>query len=243
MKLLIVRHGDPDYSIDSLTEKGFREAELLSDRLAKISIDEIYCSPLGRAMDTASPTLDKRKQDMIIVPWLEEFNYARITDPENKENTKQIWDFTPGYFVTQDLLFDKDNWQNAPAIKNFPAVFDAYRTVCGGVDSVLLKHGYRRSGNLYTAQAGSHDTVVFFCHLGVQCVILSHLLGISPVLLAQNFFIAPTGVTTLITEERKAGIASFRCQAMGDISHLYAAGEEPSFSGRFCECYTDQTRH
>ena len=29
MKLLIVRHGDPDYSIDSLTRKGFRESELL----------------------------------------------------------------------------------------------------------------------------------------------------------------------------------------------------------------------
>ena len=25
MKLLIVRHGDPDYTIDSLTEKGWRE--------------------------------------------------------------------------------------------------------------------------------------------------------------------------------------------------------------------------
>ena len=35
MKLLIVRHGDPDYSIDSLTPKGWREAELLKDRLTK----------------------------------------------------------------------------------------------------------------------------------------------------------------------------------------------------------------
>ena len=30
MKLLIVRHAEPDYSIDSLTEKGWREAEYLS---------------------------------------------------------------------------------------------------------------------------------------------------------------------------------------------------------------------
>lgn len=29
MKLLIVRHGDPDYSIDSLTPKGWKEAEYL----------------------------------------------------------------------------------------------------------------------------------------------------------------------------------------------------------------------
>lgn len=36
MKLLIVRHGDPDYSIDSLTPKGWHEAELLKNRLTKL---------------------------------------------------------------------------------------------------------------------------------------------------------------------------------------------------------------
>ena len=29
MKLLFIRHGDPDYEKDSLTEKGWHEAELL----------------------------------------------------------------------------------------------------------------------------------------------------------------------------------------------------------------------
>ncbi len=53
MKLLIVRHGDPDYSIDSLTETGWIEAELLSDRLCKLDVKAFYCSPKGRARDTA----------------------------------------------------------------------------------------------------------------------------------------------------------------------------------------------
>ena len=38
MKLLIVRHGDPDYSIDSLTEKGWREAEYLSEKLINMEV-------------------------------------------------------------------------------------------------------------------------------------------------------------------------------------------------------------
>ena len=37
MKLLIVRHAEPDYSIDSLTEKGWREAEYLSESDGKAS--------------------------------------------------------------------------------------------------------------------------------------------------------------------------------------------------------------
>ena len=31
MKLIIIRHGDPDYENDTLTVKGVREAKLLSD--------------------------------------------------------------------------------------------------------------------------------------------------------------------------------------------------------------------
>ena len=34
MRFLIIRHGDPDYEKDSLTEKGWREAALLADRLS-----------------------------------------------------------------------------------------------------------------------------------------------------------------------------------------------------------------
>ena len=72
-----------------------------------------------------------------------------------------------------------------------------------------------------------------------MCQLLGHILGLSPVILAQNFCAAPTSVTTLITEEREEGVAIFRCQSFGDLSHLYAAGEEPAFAARFCERYID----
>lgn len=41
MRLLIVRHADPDYSIDSLTPAGWEEAKLLADRLAPIPVAAI----------------------------------------------------------------------------------------------------------------------------------------------------------------------------------------------------------
>ena len=56
MKLLIVRHGDPDYDIDSLTEKGWKEVEYLSQKLSKLDVKAFYVSPLGRAKATAAPT-------------------------------------------------------------------------------------------------------------------------------------------------------------------------------------------
>nr|AIF25964.1 putative phosphoglycerate mutase [uncultured bacterium Ad_095_K16_contig2] len=57
MRILLIRHGEPDYATDSLTEKGKREALLLSERLAKIPASAYYVSPLGRAKETAEYTL------------------------------------------------------------------------------------------------------------------------------------------------------------------------------------------
>ena len=40
MKILIIRHGDPDYENDTLTEKGHKEAEYLAERLIKYPIKD-----------------------------------------------------------------------------------------------------------------------------------------------------------------------------------------------------------
>lgn len=112
-----------------------------------------------------------------------------------------------------------------------------WKSVTDGLDKLLDQHGYVRKGNYYEAIRPNEDTIVFFCHFGLECVLLSHLLNISPMLLWHGTCAAPTSVTTLNTEERRKGIAYFRMSAFGDTSHLYAAGESPSFHARFCETY------
>ena len=50
MKLLIVRHGDPDYTIDSLTEKGWREARISrTERLSKLDDKGFLCFSSGKS--------------------------------------------------------------------------------------------------------------------------------------------------------------------------------------------------
>ena len=39
MRLIFIRHAEPDYSIDSLTEKGWREAKLLAERTKRWKVD------------------------------------------------------------------------------------------------------------------------------------------------------------------------------------------------------------
>ena len=42
MKLLFIRHGDPNYEKDALTEKGKKEAMLLSNVIDTFGIDDVY---------------------------------------------------------------------------------------------------------------------------------------------------------------------------------------------------------
>lgn len=241
MKLLIIRHGDPDYVNDSLTEKGFKEAELLSERIGKLPVDYFYCSPLGRARATAAPTLKKFGRDAEILDWLQEFPAHIINPADGGESIP--WDLMPSYWTKNTDFYDKDNWLKTELMQS-GNVEPLYENVCRELDSLLEKHGYKRDGNIYKAVKPNNDTVAFFCHFGIECVLLSHILGISPIVLWQGFVALPTSVTTLITEEREEGAAYFRCNGFGDLSHLYAANEPASFSARFCEQYSNkEERH
>ena len=115
-----------------------------------------------------------------------------------------------------------------------------YGWVSFSLDQLLARFGYVRDGHVYRVEDPNNDTLVFFCHFGVECVLLSHLLGISPMPLWHGFCAAPSSVTTVVTEERRKGIASFRVLSFGDISHLYAKGEGPAFAARFREAYGNE---
>ena len=241
MRIVIIRHGEPDYSIDSLTEKGWREAELLADRLIKIDAAGVYCSPLGRARDTMKPYLSLSKKEYEICDWLEEFEYEKMIYPETNK-AKSMWDFHPRFLDEHKDFYDREKWIEQSFIKesNIPK---AIQKVFDGFDGLLKKYGYERNGTYYNVLEENHDTIYLFCHFGIESVLLSHLFNCSPQVVSHNFIALPTSVTTLISEEREQGKAYFRCQQFGDISHLYAAGEEPSFAGRWCECFSDPERH
>ncbi len=234
IKLIIIRHCDPDYRVDSLTEKGITESYHLRNRLMKMKIKEFYCSPMGRAMKTAEPTLEVFEKEAQICDWLEEFA-GYIIDPVTEE--KRIpWDLMPDYWTREKDFFDHEKWIKTPLMQSGD-VEERYNYVVSSLDKLLEDYGYVRENKYYRVEEETRDTIVLFCHFGVECVLLSHLLNISPIQLWHGFVAQPSSVTTLVTEERKEGKAGFRCIGFGDISHLYAGNKEPSFQARFCENY------
>lgn len=261
MRLIFIRHGEPDYKTDTLDEKGRREAEALAKRTAHWDVDAIFCSPLGRARQTAEPTLRALHKSAAVYDWLQEFNFP-IRDPLTGE-VHCPWDLMPQYFTGDPMLLDKDAWVHAPLYRDIPEMETRWNEVRTGLDSILARYGYTRCGLYYqfaepdgsilpaeisdlqlhgtkdyeVRDADDEKTIVFFCHLGVTCVMLAYLLGVSPVLLWHGTCIPTTGVTIVNAEKRLHNASFFRIQALGDCSHLLAAGEPLSGFASFAPLF------
>lgn len=85
MKLYITRHGETEWNKEgkmqgwqnsNLTEKGIANAKKLGEHLSQISFDRIYCSPLGRAVDTAKYIRGDRDTEILLMDALKEMGFG-----------------------------------------------------------------------------------------------------------------------------------------------------------------------
>lgn len=255
MRILFIRHGDPDYEHDTLTEKGCREAECLAAQAKYMDMGDCYVSPLGRAQKTAEYSMKALGKTAQTLDWLQEFParvdlnslpelqaaYPTAKKEDGKFIPRIVWDMVPSYLALHEEYTDTHRWRDSLACRKSD-VLKLYDNVAENFDRLLSKYGYVREGRCYRVEKESTQTITFFCHFGITCVLLSHLWNISPFVLWHSTIMTPTSVTELISEEREKGIAYFRAQRIGDISHLCIAGEEPAFAGRFCEVWSDKEK-
>ena len=72
MRLVLVRHADPDYAVDGLTELGKRECAALSEVIRHVAPSRVYKSPLRRAHLTAGLAWAAEQDDDVVavVLWI-----------------------------------------------------------------------------------------------------------------------------------------------------------------------------
>lgn len=260
MRLIFIRHAEPDYENNTLTEKGFREAKILANRTKDWKVKAVFTSPLNRAILTAKPTLDHWGLSATTYDWLQEFDYP-VDDTMHPYHKRIAWDLSSDYLHAHPEVYSPDGWRENELVQT-GSVAEDYDRVCAEFDALLASYGYVRDGVCYrvtedhipsdafmiydghTIEHMQHneatytdDTLVFFCHLGVSMVLLSHLLNVSPYTLWQGFFTPPTAITVLTAEEKEPGLAVFRCQVCGDTSHLREASEPISYYGGFASVF------
>lgn len=238
MKIIFIRHGDPNYEKDCLTDVGKQQAQALAEYLKDVPVDTVYSSPLGRAYLTATTCYPKQK--VVVLDWLKEF----LGSPTLQDGTVQgcTWDFMPDYLDKHPYMYDNNKYLDSSELTS-AGVVEKYHNVIAEFDNLLAQYGYQRKGNVYNVTNSNTKTIVCFCHLGLMSVLMSHLMNVPYVVLAQHFCASPSSITVFATEERQQGIAQFRCLGYGTTPHLTLKGMQNSFAARFCEIFLSDDRH
>lgn len=229
MLLYLIRHGEPDYSTDTLTEKGKKQAELCADRLAVSGIDRIFSSPMGRARETAQPLAGRLNLPVGIEEWAYEIGEeSKILFPDGKMRTQSC--LSPAFLHAERYRgLDVETSLAEVYGVSHESFVERYRQLSEGVDGFLAKLGYeRRADGLYEAVAPNEEHVALFCHCGMMRILLSHIYHVPHQFFAATLFCNYTGITILDFDSRDGRLLVPQLFSYGDTGHLYANGERPN---------------
>lgn len=228
MLLYIIRHGEPIYGPDTLTELGREQAKAVGKRLSVHGFDRIYSSPNGRARETAQPTCEALGMTPEILPWAsEDLLWRDLAVPDVG------WSFNGDVrqLRASEMTLPDSPWYDAPVFDGALAPREGYERIAAGADELLRGLGYEHEGQIYRIVNGTNERVALFCHQGVGVTLVSHLLNIPPCLFWTSFDMTHTGVTVIHFEDHGYGYTSAKCLVLSDTAHIYEAGLPYRYSG------------
>ena len=231
MILYVVRHGDPIYDPDSLTELGHMQAKALAHRFAVHGLDKIYASTLIRAQQTAQPTCNILNKKMELLDWTSEAHtWQEFTFIQ--ENGMRNWCFhiqTTDYKTEENLALG-DKWYEAYPFNQSKSK-EGWERIQRESDAFLSKLGYERDGLRYKILEPNDQKVAVFCHQGFGTTWLAHLLGMNPISFWSSFDLNHSSVTTLYFKNNNDGYTAPLCIGLSDCSHIYADRLPQKFQG------------
>lgn len=222
MDLILIRHGQPDWSPDSiarndpfLTELGVEQAERVAHRVSALDrVDEVWVSTMNRARQTAEPVYAGLGMEVESYGFLEEIRLP------------PSWDGAPADRVEKqlkeaDLRSMDEMWDGLPEGESFR---DFHKRVVEGLDETLATHGIApmtdEHRHLWTVD-DPDKRVIIVSHAGTNAVVLGHLLGLEPVPWEWERFRQPhTGISRLTMSRISTGW-TFSLRMLGDVTHLH----------------------
>ena len=206
MRIVFIRHGDPDYEKDCLTPLGKKEAIAVAKRLKKLGriepaaqIKKIYSSPLGRARQTAEAAAKLLRLDIETLDFMKELSWSG----DNIPCGGHPWTLA-GWLVDKEAFdFGSNDWRAHPYFKDNQARLDC-QNIAAGFDAFLSRCGYRHQGNRFFCDGGTDETrktqdetVAVFAHGGSIACVFAHLMGIPIPYALSSMFLAHTSISVL----------------------------------------------
>lgn len=218
-----VRHGEPIYNPNSLTEYGVEQADALAKRFALYGLDEVYSSPSIRAIQTAQPTCRLLNKEPIMLDWTDEglaWNEFSIM-----KNGKRPWVFQDQESIeilsSKELLSLGENFVENPYFKDTD-IKNGLKRIRNETDLFFLKLGFKhnREKGGYEVIYPNQKRVALFAHQGFGMAFLSALLDIPYPIFCTRFDMGHSGVTAIYFDETKE-ITYPKMLQLSNDSHLY----------------------
>ncbi|MBR4346239.1 MAG: histidine phosphatase family protein [Oscillospiraceae bacterium] len=175
MRLIFVRHGEPDYVNDCLTPNGEEQAKATAERLSGEGLSAVYASPMGRAQQTASYTAEMTGLDIQTLDFMHEIDWGSRDGSVPFEG--HPW--TLGFLLEREAEKASaiQDWESHPYFRD-NICMEYYRMVSEKFDAFLENFGLYRQGAAYLCKRECSDTVALFAHGGSGAVMFAHLLNI-----------------------------------------------------------------
>lgn len=222
MKIILVRHGHPDYAKDCLTPLGKEQAEKAAERLKDEGIERIFSSTNNRAYETAEYTARLLSKDITKLDFMREIKWGGIND------TKALLDGHPWdtslYALSQGLSLMDESWtKKEPFCNN--VVFSEIEKVSKHADEWLAQLGYTREGANYRVTGDNTDTTIaLFSHGGSSSALLSHLLNLPFFYLCRAVCPDFTSITILSLSDEKGALTTPMIELANDSRHIRSSG-------------------
>jgi broad specificity phosphatase PhoE len=228
MRIYIVRHADPIYETDSITEEGQREAEALADYLVEEEgVTHIYSSTMGRAIATATPAADKLGVQVTTRKEFCEFKLEKVelSGDYVPKGKLAVWDIPAEFNRNLDSLSEEER-------KNVTDIVErakAHKSVAGLAEfsnEFIKEFGYvwHPARKAFKVEKANEFKVAVVCHNGFGLAWIAHLLGMPFESIWNYFWLAPSSVTTVLFDHRSSDYAVPRLLQVGSTAHLFKAG-------------------
>lgn len=219
MELLFIRHGQPLWSIDGisqpnplLTELGHTQAELAAERLAASPrpVTAIYVSTAHRSQQTAEPLARATGLAPVTIPDLLEI---QMPDWDGQLEAKVQEIFNEARHRTPE-----EWWEGLPGGESFR---EFHNRVTGAIRGILTDHGLSPDGRRHLWQNNGTDArIAVVAHGGTNAVALSFLLGVEPTPWEWERFVLGHASIARVRSVALAGAHVFSLRAFNDQEHL-----------------------
>jgi len=223
MRIIFVRHGDPIYASDCLTEKGRLQATAAAERLACEGIEQIYSSTCGRALETAEYTAQKLGiSEIIPCDFIRELTWTISKDGSELYMKGSPWPNARNMVANSQSLMDCDWMVKEPFCRSI--VTDFAEKAVKGFDELLASLGYLREGDYYRVKANTEKTIAVFSHCASSSAVVGHLFNLPFPFMCSAMVPKHTAVTIvrLVGEEGKLIAPEF--EICNDARHIVGIG-------------------